>query len=118
MPKAHEVATELRKLADCLDKNGDVEVTKPSLHFFYFTGSDKEKFLDTARILPRPVQKDYPAGNSEYDRICVAHTTPGLEVKTSIYRVAICELIEPAKPAVYDCKLTLLDHEDEALTAA
>jgi len=117
MPKASEIAIELRKVADALDLNPDVENTKPSLSFYYFTGEkDKDKFLATARILPRPVAKEYPDDNSDYSRVRVTHDTAALSVETSIYRVAICTLIEPAKPAVYDCGLTLLDHEDAALT--
>ena len=116
MPLAKEVAAELRKLADALDLHPDVEVKRPSLDFNYWNKSEKDVFLATARILPRPVAKNYPKDPDQFSRISVSHDTPSVLVETSIYREALCKLITPAQPAVYDCELTLLDHEDAALT--
>ena len=118
MPLAKEVAIELRKIADALDLHPDVETCVPDLHFFYNFAPDKEKFLATANILPHPLVKTYPKDSNAYSRVSVAHETPALHVSTSIYRSAVCELITPAKPAVYDCKLTLSGDEDAALTEA
>jgi hypothetical protein len=116
MPLAKDISIELRKVADALDLNPDVEVTRPNLSFPYF-GGQKEKFMENARILPRPVSKEIPKTLDGYDRVRVIYTSDALTVDTSIYRKDICVLIEPAKPAVFECALTLLDHEEEALTA-
>lgn len=118
MPLAKEVAQELRKVADVLDLHPEVETIKPSLLFFYSFGGDKEQFLATARILPRPVAKNYPEDGDRYSRVAVNHDTDALCVETSIYREAVCRIVKPAQPAEYDCELTLLDHEDAALTEA
>jgi hypothetical protein len=118
MPKASEIAQELRKIADALDLNPEVEVKRPTLDFSYWDKSEKEIFLATARILPRPVAKKYPKDQDSFSRVSVSHENPAVLVVTSIYREAICNLITPARPAVYDCEMTLLDHEDAALTEA
>lgn len=118
MPLAKDIAIELRKLADCLDLNPEVSVITPDLTFWYGSGSSKDQFLATARILPRPVTKNYPKDSESYSRVSVDHTTPALKVITSIYRESVCRIVTPAKPAVYDCELTLLDSEDAELVAA
>jgi hypothetical protein len=118
MPLAKEVAIELRKLADALDLHPDVETCVPRLSFFYDFEQDKAKFIATANILPHPLVKTYPKDSNTYSRVSVTHETPALHVSTSIYRQAVCELISPAKPAVYDCKLTLSGDEDASLTEA
>ena len=38
--------------------------------------------------------------------------------EASIYKESICTIVEPARPAVYDCNLTLTADEDAALTEA
>lgn len=115
MPLAKEIAIELRKVADALDLNPEVEVIIPTLDFWYSLGSTKEQFLATARILPRPVKKNYPTDTGNYSRVSVDYETPALKVSTSIYRETICRIVKPAKPAEYYCELTLLDHEDAEL---
>ena len=35
MPLAKDVAAELRKLADCLDKSPEAEIKKPSVSFWH-----------------------------------------------------------------------------------
>jgi hypothetical protein len=115
MPLARDIAAELRRVADALDLNPDAQTDQPHLSFSYLFEGDKEKFLNTARILPRPIAKHYPKDEAKFSRVSVTHETPALKVSTSIYREAVCVLIEPAKPAKYDCVLTLLDHEDAAL---
>lgn len=117
MPTAHEVATELRRVADALDLNADVEVKKPHLVFSFWDASEKDLFLTTARVLPRPVEKKYPVDNDRLSRVRVENDSPALMVSASIYREAICRIIRPAQAAEYDCEFTLLDHEDAALTA-
>lgn len=116
MSLAKEVAAELRRVADCFDLHPEIEVITPDLSFWYGAGNTKDKFLATARILPRPVVKNYPKDNESYSRVSVEHKAPALNITTSIYRESVCRIIEPARPTVYDCELTLLD-EDANLTA-
>ena len=54
MPFARDVANELRKLADALDKEPKTEVAQP---LFSFINNTKEKFMASARLLPRPLAK-------------------------------------------------------------
>jgi hypothetical protein len=118
MPKANEVATELRKLADALDREPDQEVERPYLTFSHYNKSQKDSFLAVARLLPHPLTKTYPTDDNTYSSVTVSHNAPGLCVRDSIIRTAVCTVIKPAQPAEYDCELTLLDHEDAALTEA
>jgi hypothetical protein len=117
MPKASEVAQELRKVADALDLHPDVETVRPDLSFFY-SFEDKQKFLDTARLFPHPVTKHYPTDTGQYSRVRVKHETNALSVETSIYRESVCIIVKPAQAAEYDCELTLSEAEDAALTEA
>jgi hypothetical protein len=118
MPKANEVAIELRKMADALDQHADTEVTRPTLSFFYSFGDSKELFLANARILPHPVEKKYPKDAYRYSRVSVDHNTEALSVSVSIYRETVCRLVKPALPAEYECDLTLSESEDAALVTA
>ena len=83
MPLAKEVAAELRKIADALDLHPDVEVKRPSLDFNYWNKSEKDVFLATARILPRPVAKNYPKDPDQFSRISVSHDTARLYANSS-----------------------------------
>ena len=117
MPKSSEVAAELRRIADSFDLNPDVEVKKPRLSFYYSFGETKESFLAAARLIPHPVEKVYDT-NVAYPRVYVRHDTDALLTEVSIYKETICTIVEPARPAVYDCNLTLSEAEDASLTEA
>ena len=124
MPKASEVAAELRKLADALDCDPEQELFRPEIDFTckYKSsfGRDKAKkiFIALARILPHPLKKGTQSFDSE--AIELRHTSDALIVVTSIERTKVCKLIEPAKtiPAVYKCEPLLSAEEDAALTEA
>jgi hypothetical protein len=112
MPKANEVATELRKLADALDKNPECQVPKP---YIYFSADDKETFLNTARSIPRPFVKGVDNAETRYASIAVKHDGPFIYVWSSVLQTLTCELIEPAKPAVYRCDPILSEAEESML---
>lgn len=118
MPLAKDVATELRKLADALDLHPEVDIRQGHLSFHYGFATDKDQFLATARILPHPLKKNYPINTDRFSRVSVDHETPALHVSASIYREAVCNLVTPAQPAVYDCELTLSESEDAELEVA
>ena len=56
MPKASEVAAELRRVAGALEQEPEAELMRPSLGFFSW--DQKEQFLNAVRLLPRPLAKE------------------------------------------------------------
>lgn len=114
MPTATSIATELRRIADVLDKTPDVDLVKPSLDFYHGYMGTKEQFLAIAKIFPRPFTK----GNGySHDKVEITHESAALNVGASIDRSKVCTLVEPAKPAVYDCVPLLSLEEEQALGA-
>lgn len=114
MPKASEVATELRKLADSLDREPDAEIPAPGV-YFPTRYEDKKAFLNVAAILPHPIKKTYPCNGTEIE---LEYRTSSIRVSTCGQRDTVCELIEPAKPAVYRCEPLLSEAEEAALETA
>ena len=119
MPKASEVAMELRRVADALDAKPETNLVQPMLSFYCnsYGEGDKGKaiFLATARLLPRPLNKEFDGNSYE-----IEHGKDGKSavwVRACISRENVCELVEPAKPAVYRCEPLLSEAEDEAITA-
>jgi hypothetical protein len=117
MPKASEVANELRKLADALDQEPDIELIRAEVDFpcKYIGDIDKPIFLALARILPRPLVKR----KQSYDdrALEISHTTPAMRVTAEILQSKVCKLVQPERiiPAVYDCEPLLSIEEEESL---
>jgi hypothetical protein len=118
MPKAKagEIATELRRVADALDKEPETALPQPLLSFYCndHGAADKGKavFLATVRLLPRPLTKApsdtvYQVEHGRND------SEAAIWLRAQIDRSSVCTVIEPAKPAVYDCP-ALLSEEEEA----
>lgn len=113
MPKAHDIATELRKLADALDVQPELEMRKLWIDFYCST---KEEFLNAAAIMPRPfVKSESQPSSPEWNRIAVDHKTQAVEIKASVLKSLTCELVEPAKPAIYRCDPILSALEEAQL---
>ncbi len=111
MPKAHEVASELRKLADSLDREPDTDITQPVVTFN--TGASKSEFLSLARLFPRPFAKRaVPYFPSTLE---ILYKTPGAEIKAWIERSEVCRLVRPAQEAEYECEPILSQVEEESL---
>lgn len=116
MPTAHELATELRKLADSFDVQPEAAIRQVSFSFYCDT---KDEFLATARFIPRPFKKSEDSyGHERYRRIRLINETPSVRFNVSVEKVLTCELVEPAKPAVYRCVPILSLEEDAVLTEA
>ncbi len=115
MPKAIEVATELRRIADALEAKPETIVHKPWLHFYC---DEKKPFLDTFSVLPRPLIKRYDRDNDMWDRVHLESNCDALDLDCSVPRSKICEIVEPAKPAVYNCPPLLSEEEESTLTSA
>lgn len=117
MPRAIEVAAELRKLADALEKGGDAKMKKPTL-YFYCDSTTVQEFKNAAKLLPRPLAKGIQdEDDPKWCRVRLEYNSASLDVEASIPRAATCRIIEPAKPAVYDCEPLLSDAEEAVLTA-
>lgn len=112
-PTAGQVATELRRLADALDKSPDSEVERPMVTFYCdsYLAADKGKsvFQNVVRLLPRPLVKKPSDITME-----VQYNNDVIYLRACINRESVCELIEPAKPAVYHCPPILSDEEMDA----
>ena len=108
MPKASEVAAELRRVAGALEQEPEAELTRPSLVFFSW--DQKEQFLNAVRLLPRPLAKE-----SDGSYFKVKHEAPGLRFEASIRQEKVCTLVEPAKPAVYKCEPLLSPEEEDQI---
>lgn len=112
MPKASEIATELRRIADLFDKEPEIELVQPSLTFYHGYGDTKENFLSLASLFPRPFKK---GDGYSHDRLKLTHETRGLEVNASIDRVKVCVLKRAAMPAEYECVPILSSIEEASL---
>lgn len=106
MPQASVVAAELRRIADSLDKEPEAKIDKPYLFFSHWAESEKQEFLNEARLLPRPLQKKYTD-----TELTLEYDSEGARVWTKIQRNAVCRLIRPAIPAEYDCDPILSEQE-------
>jgi hypothetical protein len=111
MPLAHDVAVELRKLADSLDTTPDAVIVKPVIHLSHaYVSNAKERFITLAKLMPRPINKGW---NGE--EITLEHETPALYLYASIAKSLTCTLVQAAIPAKYSCDPILSLEEEEAL---
>ena len=107
--KASELATKLRTLADSLDKAPGAEINpyvsiSPSC-------DNKETFLELAKVLPRPLTKKIRHEGTSYEDF----TLEGDGFVLGIPRSKMCILVEPARPARYECPSILSEAEEAAL---
>jgi hypothetical protein len=112
---AAAVASELRILADALAVNPELEITRPTVYFYH--GSEKGTFVELAKLLPRPLTKRVDPDTDAYPDFYLEHDTPGISLIATIRRSAICEIVEPARPAVYHCPPILSPEEEEQALA-
>lgn len=108
---AGKAATELRKLADALDAAPEAVIEKPYVTFHCF---DKASFVAVAKLLPRPLKKRVDDGDEKWRRLRLEYSNDSIDLNASVAQHLTCELIEPAKPAVYRCAPILaLEELDE-----
>ena len=112
MAKANEVATQLRMLADCLDKAGD---TQMGHLFLSFTADNKDTFKALAHVWPRPYTKKVDYADTDYPELRLVHDG---WMRINVSQKSVCTLVEPAKKAVYKCEPFLSEDEEAALEAA
>jgi hypothetical protein len=109
MKTAAETATELRRIADALDKAPDLELN-PYLAI-RAEDDDKETFLALAKIMPRPMEKGIDFKGTTYEDYKLEHDFWRIKIPHS----NICTLVEPAKPARYECPSILSPEEEAAI---
>jgi hypothetical protein len=109
--EAGKVATELRRIADALDKGPELDLDP------YFSigvrGDDKTTFLALAKIMPRPMVKGIDFTGTSYEDFKLEHDF----WRIKIARKSMCVLVEPARPARYECPTILSEEEEDALGA-
>jgi hypothetical protein len=91
----------------------DLFVFRPTIYFnckWEPEDTGKEAFLALAKILPRPIRKE--PDSSDY---ILVHETDALRVHVSVERSKVCQLVEAARPAVYECTPLLSKLEEEEL---
>ena len=117
MTTLHDLAAELEKLAAHFRTQESFSISgTPMLHL----GSchSRETFIALAKALPRPMRKRDGIGSTErFPEIAVEYVTEDIHVYASAERDVLCRLIEPARPAKYECE-PLLSAEEEAQISA
>lgn len=110
MYTAAQVAAELRRIADALDKEPELELA-PYLSI-YVKGDDKDAFLKLARAMPRPMTKGIDFEGTTY---------ADFKLQYGFWRIKIpqgcmCTIKTPARPAEYDCASIFTPEEEKMLT--
>lgn len=111
MPKAIEVATELRRVADALAENPDLEINP---YLSIDTAGNKDTFLALAKSMPKPMEKGIDFEGTTYEDFKLEHGFWRIKIARSAY----CRILKPAIPAVYDCPSIFSDEEESTLTSA
>lgn len=114
MPKAADVAKELRRVAEALEREPEAEIRRATVCFFC---DSKEQFKSTARVLPKPLAKKYD-DDPHYpsiNRVHLKYENDAIDLDCSVYRSLVCRLVEHAKAAVYECEPLLSEEELEAV---
>lgn len=108
---ASQVATELRRIADALDKNPELNL-RPYLSISA-GDDDKDEFMALARTMPRPMEKGVDFAGTPYEDFTLTHGFWRIKIPRS----KMCVLVEPARPERYECPSILSPEEEEALGA-
>ncbi len=108
--KAGEVATELRRIADALDKAPDLDIQP---YFSIDTDTDKEKFIALAKIMPRPMKKGADFPGTSYEDFTLAHSFWKIKIMRSVF--CILKVPERTIPAIYECPSIFAQGEEDAL---
>lgn len=110
MTTAREAANQLRKLADALDAEPQAKIEALDVSFYC---SGKEEFMTVARLLPRPLKKRVSDPDDQrWARVRISYANQAIDVQASVPQYLTCELVAPAKPAVYRCAPILSEIED------
>jgi hypothetical protein len=100
--KASVVAQELRRIAEGLEREPDTMMEQPMVSFYCDAAA---AFKACARLL-KPWKKDPTERQFRLE-----NRADGGWLRAIIDRSKVCELVEPAKPAVYRCDPLLSEEE-------
>jgi len=111
--KASELAAELRRIADALDREPEAEIVQPMMTFFCDKLGDpeetKQRFLTAIRLMPKPLYKKYE--NNDYVLHHGSHIDGGEEsplwLRIRASRNFLCRMVRPAQSAEYECESLL-----------
>ena len=109
---AGAVAAELKRVAEALEKEPEAEVRRPMLAFW---PNNKDEFMSLAKVLPHPLQKKIENEGSDYEKYVLENKSDDMWIHVSIDRREVCILVEPARPARYECPSILSAEEEAAL---
>ena len=110
MTTAGQIAIELRKLADALEREPEASIDAPIVSWYYWGESQKDAFKATTRGMSKPLEKSINSGDLK-----VEYKSDAITIRTTIPQSVSCTLLEPAKPAKYRCDPILSDGEAETL---
>ena len=110
MPLAKDVSTELRKLADALDREPEAEIPYAVVNF---DASSKESFLAVAKAMPRPIEKEVT--DSRWPQLRLKYKNDAITLWADVAQSLSCELVTPTHDAVYKCEPILSLIEEAAL---
>ena len=114
MPKSGEVASELRRLADALDKEPETDIQVPTV---WFHCDRKEHFLNVAKLALRPLKKTIWTPGS-IPSVRLSYEAPAMNIEAVIDQSHMCRLVKPAQEAVYECDPLLSQEEEDSLVQA
>lgn len=112
-PTASAIASELRKLADALDKGGETPIPKANL---WWSFNSKEELASLVKLLPKPLTKRIDDPDSVYPYLIVERVHPLVDIDLRGPQAKTCTLIEPARPAKYRCDSILSELEEDELS--
>lgn len=112
-PTASAIASELRKLADALDKGGETPIPKANLWWHF---NSKEELVSLVKLLPKPLTKRIDPPSCAYPYLIIEREHPLVEVDVRGPQYKTCTLIEPARPAKYRCDPILAELEEDELS--
>ena len=107
---AGAVAQELRRIADALDKEPTLEIAPYLSISAKF--DDVEGFRKLAKIMPRPMTKKIAFEGETYEDFVLESEFWNIKIP----RKTICKIIQPARPAIYDCPPVLSEEEEAEMT--
>jgi hypothetical protein len=104
---SHEYAQKLKIAAEFFLSKPEFKIRNSPILFSSYW-SDKEAFLAAVKALGSG-EKKYEGESLKF----IVTITEGLTFDVEVSRSAVCRLVKPAQPAVYDCE-PLLSQEEEA----
>lgn len=96
--KAIDAVANLRKLADLLEKHGDVDIRMSSATVWF---DGKDAFCEVAQDFPKPYQSKAIGGLLGQFNIEAGHITTDGQITITVPHELIGTLARPSKPAQY-----------------